>query len=142
MSDIVQLTSVDEKSLSEVNALLRQLSSMDRECSLSYVQRVLESPETEVWVAKENGTIIGMAALVLTLKPGGIVGRVEDVVVEEGQRGKGIGRLLMGKLIERGKLRGAAALHLSSRHSRTAANALYQKLGFKQHETNSYYMNL
>lgn len=142
MADIVQLKSADEGSLIEINALLRQLSLTHKQTSLDDLQQVLHSPETEVWVAKESGGIVGMAALVLILKPGGVVGRIEDVVVDEGQRGKGLGRLLMEKLVERGKARGAEALHLSSRPSREAANTLYQKLGFKVHETNSYYLNL
>ena len=142
MADIVQLTSADAETLRQVHALLRQLSSRNKEISLEYLREVLQSPQTEVWVAKENDTVIGMATLVLMLKPSGIVGRVEDVVVDEGQRGKGLGRLLMERLIERGKVRGAATLQLSSRPSREAANALYQKLGFKLHETNSYYLNL
>jgi len=76
------------------------------------------------------------------LKPEGTVARFEDFVVAESQRGKGLGTMILEKLIERARARGARAIQLSSRAERTAANALYQKLGFKVHETNSYYMNL
>src|SRR3989344_653553 len=141
MADIVQLTSADENACADVNALLAQLGK-DRECSLEHLQKVVQYASSELWVATENNKIIGMATLALIVKPGGITAQLEDVVVDEAARGKGLGRQLCEKAIERAKANGAHSIHLTSRPARVAANKLYQKLGFKLHETNVYHLSL
>lgn len=143
MTEVVQLTSADEKSLGEINILLRQMSPRVPECSQEVLERVFKSADAELWVAQEGGgAIVGMGELVVIHRPEGSVGRIEDVVVLEAYRGQGIGKKIMEKLIERARERELPSINLSSRPSREAANALYQKLGFKIHETNSYYLNL
>lgn len=144
MVKLVQLRKVDEKTLRDINTLLHELSKAPekRECSAKLLRAIVESAESELWTAQDAGKILGMATLALVVKPGGITARVEDVVVLGRERGKGLGRTLMEKIIERARVRGATMMQLNSRPSRTAANALYQKLGFKQHETNSYYLHL
>ncbi|MBI2612291.1 GNAT family N-acetyltransferase [Candidatus Kaiserbacteria bacterium] len=144
MAELVRLETADEGTLRDINALLKELSQSPekRECSLELLQMITKSPESELWTVQESGSILGMATLVVVMKPGGITARVEDVVVHENVRGKGFGRMLMEKVIERARARGATMAQLNSRPSRGAANALYQKLGFKKHETNSYYLNL
>ncbi|RJQ34566.1 GNAT family N-acetyltransferase [Candidatus Parcubacteria bacterium] len=141
MADIVQLTSADENACADVNALLAQLGK-DGECSLEHLQKVVQYASSELWVATENNKIIGMATLALIVKPGGITAQLEDVVVDEAARGKGLGRQLCEKAIERAKSRGAHSIHLTSRPARVAANKLYQKLGFEKKETNVYRLKL
>lgn len=142
MTDIVQLTEVNEKVLADVNVLVRQLSERLPLCTLELLQQVVESPNLELWVVKENEKVVGMGELVIVLKPEGVIAQIEDVVVSEDQRGKGLGKIISEKLIERARTRGARVIQLSSRSDRTAANALYQKLGFKLRETNMYHLRL
>lgn len=144
MAEIARLQTANEQTRNEINALLRELSQSPekRECSLSLLQKIVKSKESELWTASENGVIVGMATLALVVKPGGITARVEDVVVLERERGKGLGRALIEKILERARAHGATMAQLNSRPSREAANALYQKIGFKIHETNSYYLHL
>ena len=137
-----QLTSADEVALRDINALLRQISSRLKECSIELLDRVIKSSETELWVVREETEIVGMATLALVIRPEGVSARVEDVVIRDGERGKGYGTTLLKKLAERARVRGASVVQLTSNPSRTAANALYKKLGFTLHETNSYYMKL
>jgi len=67
---------------------------------------------------------------------------IEDVVVDESQRGKGIGQeLTIFAVIFAGSLN-AESVELTSRPSRIAANKLYQKLGFIKRETNVYRFDL
>src|SRR3989344_7781191 len=141
MADIVQLTSADENACADVNALLTQLGK-DRECSLEHLRKVVQYVSSELWVATENNKIIGMATLVFVVKPAGIVADLEDVVVDESMRGKGVGRALCEKAIESARSRGVRAIRLTSRPERVAANKLYQKLGFEQKETNVYRLKL
>lgn len=56
---------------------------------------------------------------------------VMSVAVEPSLRGKGIGTILFGKLIEEVKLRGATAITLDVRPSNTAAIKLYESFGLK-----------
>ena len=141
MTDIVQVTEADKKTSEQVHALIRQLDE-HKSCSLGHLQGLVESPTAELWVAREGGKIVGMATLTLATRISGLSARMDDVVVDAGQRGKGVGKSLCEKIIERARARGARSLHLTSRPSREAANKLYQKLGFKLHETNSYQIQL
>ncbi len=141
MADIVQLKVADDRVCAEINTLLAQLSS-GRMCTESHLQKVVQNPTTELWVAIEEGKIIGMATSALIIKPGGITAQLEDVVVDEAARGKGLGKLLCEKAIERAKANGARAINLTSRSERAAANQLYLKLGFKVRETNVYRLEI
>ena len=56
---------------------------------------------------------------------------VEDVIVSNNHRGKGIGRKLMERLMEQAEKRELNDVLLFSGHHRTAAISLYKSLGFK-----------
>ena len=140
MANIERLEHVD--GLADINALLAQLSANIRPCTPELLQYVLESPTVELWVVREGARIVAMGELALVPRPEGIAARIEDVVVDAGERGKGLGKAIMQKLIERAKERNAGIILLSSKPSREAANAMYQKLGFQKHETNSYFLKL
>ncbi|MBI5456799.1 GNAT family N-acetyltransferase [Candidatus Kaiserbacteria bacterium] len=139
---IEKLTKATEEALGDINVLLRQLSERVPLCTSELLKSIVENDSLELWVAKDGERIVGMGELAIVRKPEGIIAQAEDIVVDEKQRGQGIGKMLSEKLIERARAQGARVIQLSSRPSRLAANELYQKLGFKSHETNSYYLNL
>jgi len=90
------------------------------------------------FIAEENGRSVGRAYLYLINnslheKPYGLL---EDMLVEEEYRGKGIGRQLMEAVISEAKERGCYKLVAQSRHSRTEAHSFYEKNGFKDHGKN------
>ena len=68
----------------------------------------------------------------------GIRAWIEDVIVDDAARGKGVGRLLNEAAIAHAFDEGAITVDLTSRPSREAANRLYQRIGFVQRETNVY----
>ena len=70
--------------------------------------------------------------------PTGTRAWIEDVVVDEGARGQGVGEALNRRAIEIALKAGAKTVDLTSRPSRKAANRLYQRLGFAARETNIY----
>ena len=137
-----ELKKADSKDVKRINLLLKQLSESYRGRSASKIGETLGNKMTEVWVAREEGDIVGIAVLVLVQSLQTMAAHIEDVVVDESQRGKGLGTQLMDKLIERAKKRGALHIDLTSRPSRVAANALYHKLGFEQRDTNMYRLKL
>lgn len=86
----------------------------------------------------ESGPIVGSAALILFRTATGIHARLEDVVVEESMRGKGIGEALTQECMRLAQEAGADYIALTTNPRREAANHLYQKVGFQKHATNVY----
>jgi len=76
--------------------------------------------------------------LVLFPIPTGMRAWIEDVVVDESARGRGVGEALNRRALEIAVNAGAKTVDLTSRPSREAANRLYQRLGFVIRETNIY----
>ena len=69
-------------------------------------------------------------------------GTIEDVVVDEAYRGKGIGRNLTAMLVEAAKKKGVHHVEFTSRSERKAAIAMYESFGFKKRETNCYRLDI
>jgi ribosomal protein S18 acetylase RimI-like enzyme len=63
---------------------------------------------------------------------------IEDVVVDESVRGRGVGELLNRAALDEARRRSIDSVSLTSRPSREAANRLYQRIGFEPRETNVY----
>ena len=62
--------------------------------------------------------------------PTGFRAWIEDVIVNESARGRGIGAALTRKAIELAEAAGARTVDLTSRPSREAAGRLYERIGF------------
>jgi len=82
--------------------------------------------------------IIGLASLVLYRLPTGMRAYIEDVVVDERARGKRIGEALMRACLERADQSNCPQVMLTSNPGRTAANRMYQRMGFELRKTNVY----
>jgi ribosomal protein S18 acetylase RimI-like enzyme len=82
--------------------------------------------------------IVGSLTLVLFRIPTGLRAWIEDVVVDEAARGKGVGHRMNEAAIEYARKAGAKTIDLTSRPSRDVANRLYQRLGFEKRDTNVY----
>lgn len=89
-----------------------------------------------------EGSIVGSLTLVLFRAPTGPRAWIEDVVVDETQRGGGVGSALVNEALGRAHRAGARSVDLTSRPSREAANRLYLRLGFVLRETNVYRFDL
>ncbi|MDQ3574842.1 MAG: GNAT family N-acetyltransferase [Actinomycetota bacterium] len=86
--------------------------------------------------------IVGSLTLVVFRIPTGTRAWIEDVVVDESARGRGVGEALSRRALELAAGEGARTVDLTSRPSREAANRLYQRLGFERRDTNVYRMEL
>ena len=89
-------------------------------------------------LAEKDDRYYGTLTLVMYTIPTGTKAWIEDVVVSEDTRSKGVGRMLLERAVFLAKELGANTLDLTSRPSREAANALYTKVGFKPRQTNVY----
>jgi ribosomal protein S18 acetylase RimI-like enzyme len=139
---IIEALKYSSELLKAVNALLLQLSVDTRELKESELKEIIESDGMHLLLAEDDGILYGMLTLVLYRIPTGVKATIEDVVVSEQARGKGVGTLLMEEAIKIAKTKGAKAVDLTSRPSREAANKLYLKLGFEKRETNVYRLKL
>ncbi|HEY5104150.1 MAG TPA: GNAT family N-acetyltransferase [Acidimicrobiales bacterium] len=124
--------------LEGLNNLLPQLSSNASVLTMSDVEAMVASDAATLFVACDGDAIVGTLTLVIFTIPTGLRGWIEDVVVDEDARGLGIGEALTSAALDEARIRGVRSLDLTSRSSREAANALYQKLGFERRETNVY----
>ena len=136
---IKKINRFSERVFEAVLKLLPQLAPDTDLPARQYVEDILTSENIHFFIAElDNKQIIGMLTIgtydILTGKKVWI----EDVVVDESQRGKGFGKEMVKFAIEYSKTLGAASVALTSRPSRVEANELYKKLGFVLHETNVY----
>ncbi len=107
------------------------------------LEQILQDSEHIVFVtAMQNKALLGMAAMGIYKVISGHKGMIEDVVVSQKHRGKGIGRLLMEKLLEEAKKRRLTEVLLFSGHHREAAINLYKSLGFKLKNSGLYRLGL
>ena len=100
---------------------------------------MVRSPATILLLARDGDSgIVGTMALVLFRIPTGIRAWIEDVVVDEECRGRGVAEILCREALNRATAAGARTVDLTSRPSREAANRLYTRLGFVKRDTNVY----
>ena len=118
-----------------ISRLIKALSTTARAPTWNEIDEVVTSPATTLFLARDGTEVVGMLTLILVRIPTGLRGHIEDVVVAESHRKKGIGEALTKQAIAVGKTNGARTLDLTSRPSREAANRLYQRLGFKLRDT-------
>ncbi|MBT3570465.1 MAG: GNAT family N-acetyltransferase [Opitutae bacterium] len=135
---IEELTDFSITALDAINGLLPQLSPSAVALDESDLTNIVDSESTKLFLAIDEDGVFGMLSLVLFRISTGRKAWVEDVVVDEKARGRGVGKLLTEHAIQVAREHGAHSVDLTSRPSREAANALYQRVGFEQRETNVY----
>jgi len=135
-------TSVDNELVEAFARLIPQLSSSSTPPSAIALTELVEAPDSVLFIARVDEVIVGSLTLAFYRIPTGLKAWIEDVVVDDGARGHGVGRLLSEAAIDQARERGAKNVALTSRPSREAANRLYQRIGFAARETNVYRYDL
>ena len=138
MVEIIEVTEVTDELIDAMNLLIPQLSSSNPPPSPAELQVMVDSDSTTLLLARDHSGVLGSLTLAMFRIPTGLRAWIEDVVVDDEARGKGVGRLLNEVALEHARAAGAATVDLTSRPSRDAANRLYQRLGFVERETNVY----
>lgn len=129
---------VDDELVTAFEVLIPQLSSSSPPPSRELLTDLVEGADTAVFLARVDGAIVGTLTLAFYRIPTGVKAWIEDVVVDDAARGHGVGRLMNDAALDEARRRGAKNVSLTSRPSREAANRLYQRIGFKQRDTNVY----
>jgi ribosomal protein S18 acetylase RimI-like enzyme len=128
--------------LAACHRLIPQLSASSTPISAQELEEIIESDTTVLFAARSGQEIVGLLTLAIFRIPTGVRAWIEDVVVDNQARGKGVGDALNRAALAEAERRGAKTVDLTSRPSREAANRLYQRLGFKQRDTNVYRYDL
>ena len=140
---VTEATVVDDELVDAFVRLTPQLSSSNPPPSREALAEIVGSPATVLFVAREgDGPILGSLTLALFRIPTGLRAWIEDVVVDEAARGKGVGLALNEAALAHARSVGARTVDLTSRPSREAANRLYRRLGFIERATNVYRFDL
>ncbi|KAI8328805.1 acyl-CoA N-acyltransferase [Choanephora cucurbitarum] len=125
-----------DTSISELYKLLSQLSSSVTKVAIG---EAIGSEQNHILIATTtDGELVGTATMAYLRCLTGTRVHIEDVVVDQAHRGKGIATQLLTEIIQRAKELKAKSIDLTSRPDKIAANQLYRKLGFVQRETNVY----
>lgn len=140
--EIYEATQVTDELIEAFRSLVPQLSTTAPTPGRSELEELVASPAVILLMAREEGRLVGSLSLVWFRVPTGIRSWIEDVVVDESMRGRGIGEALTRAALERASALGVKTVDLTSRPSREAANRLYQRVGFEQRFTNIYRYNL
>lgn len=141
--EITELKSLTDSQLSDIQALLKELSPRIS-VTTEWLAEAVQSPNTHLFVAiNENGNIAGCATLCVFDTLECRRASVEDVVVLSSYRGQHIGKHLMEYVMEYAQRElKLVDLQLTSSSSRAIANELYQSLGFAKRDTNFFTMRV
>jgi ribosomal protein S18 acetylase RimI-like enzyme len=118
--------------------LLPQLSGAAPRLDAAGLGEIVGHEAVTLMAARLDGAIVGLLALVCFPLPTGTRARIEDVVVDEAARGRGVGSALTLAALELAGRRGARSVDLTSRPARVAANRLYRRLGFEPRASTVY----
>ena len=136
---IERITEIDEEIIKAFQYFIPELTKeQDRIPTIEELENVVSSSNNYLLIAKENDDIIGTLTLVFYWVPSGVKAWIEDVIVDDKARGKGVATALIWHALNLARENGAEKVDLSSRPWREAANNLYLKLGFEKRETNMY----
>ncbi|HVV38125.1 MAG TPA: GNAT family N-acetyltransferase [Acidimicrobiales bacterium] len=143
---ISEATVVDDDLVAAFARLIPQLSSSNPAPDRNALAAIVDNPDVFLFLARdaddakddERGRIIGSLTLVTFRIPTGLRAWIEDVVVDDAIRRSGAATKLTTTALAKAKELGVATVDLTSRPSREAANALYQKLGFELRNSNLY----
>src|SRR5260370_34717654 len=93
-------TEATEELLDALTSLLPQLNPKLKPLTMERLSRVIGDPATTLLVVRDDGRMVGAAAVLVYATPAYVKARIEDVVVDEHARGKGVGEALVRRCLE------------------------------------------
>lgn len=139
---ITRVTAITDEFFNAITCLIPQLTLTSPLPTREEMERMIASDSCVLLAARfsdQDAGVMGVLTLIIYRVPTGIRAHIEDVVVDESMRGKGIGEELVRHALNMAREAGADGVVLTSNPKREAANRLYQRLGFAIWETNLYF---
>jgi len=145
MVENILIRRVERNDMSEVVEMLQSISSfLPPEASFDEIWKAFAS-QNNVYslVAEDCGTLVGYGSIVIEVKiRGGKLGHIEDIVVHELQRGRGIGAMILVALETTAISEGCYKLALQCKSEnvpfyercgyQSGSNGLHRLLPFKE----------
>jgi len=135
---IEQAHEATEELLAAIHRLLPQLTEARTPPTLEQLSDTVANQTVLVARDSTDGAIVGTATLITYRVSSGLKGRLEDVIVDESARGRGVGEALTREVMTRANDAQVLMLELTSMPYRETANRLYKRLGFVRKPTNVY----
>ena len=132
----MEYTLAKREDLLKIIKLYDQLVSSNEKISMDKINKVWDSIEKnniKYFLAKENNEVIGTCYIAIIpnlTRTGQSIGYVENVIIDEKHRKKGIGRKLMEMAINYAKEENCYKVVLQSRMDRKEAHKFYESIGF------------
>jgi GNAT superfamily N-acetyltransferase len=142
---VVRIEAATEASTQVHAALARLLPQLNAALPVPTMERlraIVADPAVTLLLAYDGDAIVGTATVIVYTTPFWVKARIDDVVVDEAARGKGVGEALVNACLDIARTRGAQVAELQSGVQREAANRLYPRMGFKRRESNLYRLQL
>jgi ribosomal protein S18 acetylase RimI-like enzyme len=138
----VRMRSAEPADLDSLVSLLAALFSIEEDFVFDESKQrrglslMLENERGCVLVAEAEGLVIGMCSgqLLVSTAEGGLSLLIEDVVVDERWRGRGVGRLLMAAISDWAKANKVSRLQLLADRNNVPALDFYRSLGWQTTE--------
>jgi len=111
---------------------LKLASDIDKAKAEEVFEKINSNPDYIIAVAEIEGKVVGSTTLLIESKfihDGGLVGHIEDVVVNKDFQGQKIGEKIMKYLLEISKNKGCYKTILNCTDD---VKPFYERLGFKQ----------
>lgn len=124
--------------LREMAKLLSQLFAIEEDFQYDFHKQLFglkllyNDQSSQLFVAKYRNRVIGMLTLqeFVSTAQGGLSAQLEDLVVDEGYRGRGIGTLLLATAKDYARRNGFVRLQLATDKMNKPAVKFYKKRGF------------
>lgn len=124
---------IKKSDLACLNILLSQLSKNAKPVNWERVKNSMKGGF--IFSARDNGKLIGITMLIPITKLTAYFGNVEEVVVLDNYRGRGVGKRLMKAAVAKGKKLKMKHLFLTSSKKRKIARHIYSSMGFEVYDT-------
>ncbi len=127
----------DEASVYELVTALMAVS-LDRKSFHEVFALNLHDDNVLYYVAERDGCVIGFASLHIEpqLHHAGLVGEIQELIVHETVRDKGIGAKLVSRLELEAEKRGCVSIEVTTKNFRVDAQRFYEQVGFKRTHVN------
>lgn len=136
-TNIRRATGEDVEQMADLLALLFSIEvdfTIDRKRQLDGLRLLLASPTSLVLVAETDSGLVGMCTAQQTISTaeGGPAFLVEDLVIEESWRRRGIGQELLEEIAVNARNRGISRLQLLCDTTNSEALAFYGRQGWQK----------
>ncbi len=143
---VKRLTEYTPEVAARVRELLIQLSRSGKdkgEIPESWFVDIINSPWHDLLIAEDEGQIIGIATVSVTMGPGILKNAyLEDFVVDSTVRTKGVGSALWDEMLKWAAEKGCSKMEFTCGHGREVAQAFYKKHGAEIYDTNFFRVEL